>query len=74
LKSQTDLDAGGSEVSTSGMDEESSEADTGNGAGNGTGSRRGIVLEAVTGCGQEKYKINSKNVRQQTQYFLVEGL
>ena len=61
-------------MSTSGTGEESSEASASNGAGNDADSER-VVSEAVTGCCEEKYKIDSKNVTSAgTKYFLVEEL
>ena len=65
------FDAGGSEVATSGTNEESSEA----GAGNDTDSGRKIILEAITRYCGEKYETDSKNVTfADTKYFLIEGL
>jgi len=61
-------------VSTNDTGEESSEADAGNGADNGTNSGRGIVLEAVAGRCGEKLE-HSKNVTSaDAKYFLVEEL
>jgi len=75
LISRTDFDAGGSEVFTSGTDEESAGAGAGNGADNDTDSGRGIVLESVIRRCWEKYGTDSKNVRSvDTKYFLMEGL
>ena len=49
-------------MSTSGTDEESSKAGAGNDEGNGTDSGKEIVSKAVTGCSEEKYRTDSKNV------------
>ena len=50
-------------MSTSGTGEESSEVGAGNDAGNSIDNKRGIVSEAVTGCSEEKYGTDSKNVK-----------